>query len=94
MGLGLTKSHLTTDHTLAHWREQFTPRLLDRSFAGDGESHASDEQQLLCRAWEAFQAVRARYEPACVEEAKLREVERIVQSGYRKLCDTERREPG
>jgi len=90
VGLGLTKSHLTSDHTLAHWRELYTPRLLDRSFAGDQGSAADAEKRLLAAAWEQFQEVRGRYEPTSVGAAKLHEIERIVRAGWRELCGTER----
>ena len=91
VGLGLTKNHLTTDHTLAHWRALYTPRLLDRSFAG-GAEEAAGEGRLLKAAWEQFQAVRSGYEPASVDESKLREIERVVQAGWRELCGAERRQ--
>jgi trimethylamine:corrinoid methyltransferase-like protein len=85
VGLGLGKSHLTSDHTLNHWRSLYTPRLLDRSFAG-GADAARGEERLLAAAWEQWREVLARYEPACVEEARLREIERVVAAARRELC--------
>jgi trimethylamine:corrinoid methyltransferase-like protein len=93
VGLGLKGSHLTTDHTLAHWRAQFTPRLLDRSFAGDQETHADDERRLLDRARDAFRAVRESYEPTALEPGKVREMERVTEAAWRSLCGAERRLP-
>jgi len=91
VGLGLKKSHLTTDHTLSHWRSLYSPRLLDRSFASGAET--AGEARMLQAAWEQFQEVRSRYEPASVDESKLREIERVVKAGWRELCGAERREP-
>jgi trimethylamine--corrinoid protein Co-methyltransferase len=91
VGLGLTKSHLTSDHTLAHWRDLYTPRLLDRSFAGEDADRLGAEERLLSAAREQFEEVLGRYEPTSVAEPKLREIERVVQAGWRALCETERR---
>ncbi len=89
VGLGLGKSHLTTDHTLARWRSLYTPRLLDRSYAG-GDNPAGAEERLLAAAWEQWQDVRAQYEPASVDDSKLRAIERVAEAGWQALCNTER----
>jgi hypothetical protein len=51
------------------------------------------EQRLLQAAWEQFQDVRSRYGPVSVDESKLREIERLVQAGWRELCGAERTSP-
>ena len=92
VGLGLKRSHLTTDHTLGHWRKLYTPRLLDRSFAGEESERSGAERRLLTAAREQFEEVRRGYEPASVEEGKLREIEGVVRTGWRELCGAERPE--
>jgi hypothetical protein len=76
----------------AHWRDLYTPRLLDRSFAGEDADRLGAEERLLSAAREQFGEVLGRYEPASVAEPKLREIERVVQAGWRELCVTERRD--
>jgi trimethylamine--corrinoid protein Co-methyltransferase len=91
VGVGLTKSHMTTEHTLEHWRSVFHPTLLDRSVWLGDEREAMSEQRLLEAAWRDFRAVQERYEPAAVGEAKLRAIRRVVERGWRELCGSERR---
>jgi len=90
VGLGLGKSHLTSDHTLSHWRSLFMPSLLDRSpWTADADA-ARSEERLLTRAWESYRTVRERYEPASVAEDQLREVRRVVERAWEELCGTGR----
>jgi len=86
VGLGLGRSHLSTDHTLAHWRSLYEPRLLDRACLREGEEPGQAEQRLLAAAVERFREVRAAYEPASVPEEQLAAAERVLQDAYRELC--------
>ncbi len=90
VGLGLGKSHIATDHTLANWRSVFHPALLDRSaWQGDDEEAASEER-LLGAAWRQFRAVRERYEPAATEEPKLQAIREVRDRAWRDLCGSQR----
>lgn len=90
VGLGLTKSHMTTDHTLEHWRSLYHPAFLDRSAWQGDEREAASEQRLLEAAWQEFRAVWERSEPASVEDAKLRAIRGVVHRAWHELCSSER----
>jgi trimethylamine--corrinoid protein Co-methyltransferase len=88
VGVGLTRSHLQSDHTLAHWRSLYDPRLLDRGCWSGDDREACSEERLLQAAWKEFRAVRERYEPASVEASKLQAMRQVVERAWKELCGT------
>ncbi len=90
VGLGLTKNHLTSDHTLRHFRSLYQPTLLDRSFWRSDEDTAASEERLLQRARDEYRAVRERYEPASLAEDKLQAVRAVVEAAWPTLCGDSR----
>jgi len=86
VGTGLHGNHLSTDHTLAHWRSLYQPRLLDRACYREGEAPGQAEQRLLAAAADRFREVRAAYEPASVPAEQLAAAERVIEGAYKELC--------
>jgi trimethylamine--corrinoid protein Co-methyltransferase len=85
IGLGLTRNHLTSEHTLARFRALYQPTLLDRSFWHSDADTAASEERLLAAAWREYQAVRERYEPASVGEEKLHALRGVLDRAWQGL---------
>jgi trimethylamine---corrinoid protein Co-methyltransferase len=90
IGLGLEANHMSTEHTYRHFRSLMDPRLLDRSCWRGDAAEAGGEEQLRERAWAAFEAVRARYEPVSVGEERLRACEEVLARAWSGLCGSAR----
>lgn len=87
---GIGESHLTADHTLAHWRGLYSPHLLDRS-CWQGDPHeAGGEARLLERAWERYREVRDRYRRASVSSEHLRALEQVAEDAWRQVLGVPR----
>jgi trimethylamine:corrinoid methyltransferase-like protein len=85
--LGQTNTNfLTTDHTLMHYAaEQWYPRWMDRSLWSSREQEVAAEQEMLKRIDEYWRDAVRRYEPPQMDQAKIRELDRIYAEAEKKL---------
>jgi len=88
---GIGESHMTSDHTLEHWRRLYSPHLLDRRCWQDDAHEAQGEARLLARAWERYRAARDRYEPASVSPEHMRALDQVAQDAWRQLLGAARK---
>ena len=87
---GIGESHMTSDHTLEHWRGLYSPHLLDRGCWQDDTREARGEARLLARAWEQYREVRDQYQPTHVSPEHMRALEQVAEDAWRQLLGVSR----
>jgi trimethylamine--corrinoid protein Co-methyltransferase len=87
VGPGEHGSYLDKEHTLAHFRETWFPRYLQRgSYTGDAAESARD-RQMLDMAHRHYQDTLAGYTPPVIDADKVKEIGRIVGKARQYLLD-------
>ena len=84
VGFGLTKSHLTAEKTLHHFREHlWCPEMMDRSGWNGPETDHAVLQKMQQRVHELTED----YEEPSVDPDKLAEMRKVVERARRDLVD-------
>jgi trimethylamine--corrinoid protein Co-methyltransferase len=79
IGPGLQQAHLTSEHTLAHFRQALrSPRFHDLAPLVDYRPDYDRERRAVAEAHELYLETVARYQPPVVDTDKLRAIHQVV----------------
>jgi trimethylamine--corrinoid protein Co-methyltransferase len=85
VGVGEGKSYLETEHTLRHFRETWFPRFLYRGVYENDADEFGRDRQMLDAANQRYKSAIARYTPPAIDEAKLKDIRKVVERARRTL---------
>lgn len=86
IGFAERESYLNGEHTLMRYREAlWTPELLDRTSWTDAETELRRERDLLAAANEKWKRLVAEWTPPDVDEALLKEIDRILDAARKEF---------
>lgn len=88
VGVGIEKTHLETEHTLAHFRDALWSSSLDLvDPPQDDQTDFARDRAVVDQAHEHYEEIRATYDPPSVDEDKLRAVWDVVEKAKKELAD-------